>query len=360
MKRAAVLGLGQVSAVGTGVEALRQALQGRPPAPEWASGRGDDRPVAVLRARPVGLEQQVNPRLVRRLDAYSRATLLAGLTAWREAGTEGVAPERAGVILATGYGPLGTAFAFIDDLIDKGDSLGSPVLFAGSVATAPVSSLTTTLDLRGPSLTLTSYSLAWPRALALALGWLDRRTVDRVLLVSADELHEVAIYARGRKGESPRDGVIRPLDFDACTHVPGEAYSALVLARPGEGRARWGTIEEPRFDAEDPPVLAPETPVFLAAAGNQAEGATYRRLAGTTSRLAAYSGLWGASPTGDALCAVSAMVSLTDRRWYPLPSGSSDPRLHLLDAASPPADAIVCVTADSAGKTAYFRIARGE
>ena len=190
--RARILGIGQVRACGDGVLALRAALRGDRPAPEWIEMTPASRGIRVpgFTASAAGLAAMTEARFVRRLDPFAQRFLLAALLAVKDGGGLG-APERAGIVVATGYGPLATSFAFLDDLIDQGDDLGSPFKFSISVHNAPASSLSLLPGVTGPTLTVTSFDGAWPMALASAMRWLEERTVDRAIVLAGDEYHGV-------------------------------------------------------------------------------------------------------------------------------------------------------------------------
>jgi len=201
---------------------------------------GPQETVAILRAECGSARSLVAPGVARRLDDFSLPALCAALLALQDSGLTLPNPERVGILVATGWGALGSTFAFLDDLVVKGDGLASPIHFAQSVHNAPAFVISSALKVTGPATTLTGFSLAWPRALATALGWLERRLVDLVLLCSADEHHPVVGYALRELGGWAKDGQMRPLDLHAPSYVPGESFTTMVLGPEAELPARWG------------------------------------------------------------------------------------------------------------------------
>ncbi len=262
-----ILGAGQVSACGPGLDALREALEGAPPAPAALAHRTGSIPAFL--ADPGDWKQVIPARRARRLDAFSRNSLHAASLALGDAGVEIDDPARVGIVAATGHGPVRTTFTLLDRMIDRGDDFMSPMEFSISVHNAPAAALSSFFGLQGPCLTLTGFHLAWPQALCRAVDWLTGGAVDRVIALAADEVHEVMAYARDRQGgaEPPH---------------PGETYAALLLGRPGEPGAR-GLLQPPRLvrdlDGED--VLDPADHALI----------------------------WGTNPTCDALSTVAAVLS---------------------------------------------------
>ena len=126
-------GLGIVFPGGAGVPALRAALSaGRPLTGETLVKE----PVPVLKVPAAALTG--NPVLApaRRADRFCKMTLLAATEAL--AGSA-VPPERIGIILATAFGPHGTVFKFVNDLLEFGDEQASPTVFSQSVHAAAAS-----------------------------------------------------------------------------------------------------------------------------------------------------------------------------------------------------------------------------
>jgi 3-oxoacyl-[acyl-carrier-protein] synthase II len=363
--RAAIAGLGQLSAAGAGIAALRRALTGARPEPAWhtCESRAAATRVPVYRASDAGAEGLVAPRAARRLDDLSRRALCAARLAMQDGALETTDPERFGILVVTGYGPLSSTFAFLDDVIDKGDALASPLLFSRSVHNAPTFTISSALGLRGPTLTVTGFGLPWARGLATAMGWLERDEVDLVLLGSADEFHPVVGCGLAELGALSSDGCLRPLDLLAPGTTPGETFTAMVLGRPETHHAKWGLVEPPQFfrgscTGLELPAAAP---LFLAASGDPEAGKTYLELARNLGRpVAAYGSLWGANPSADAMTIAAGAISLADQRFYETPHRDAVPAELELLGAGPTGScaALCCATADATGRGALITIHR--
>ena len=170
-----ILGLGQLSACGPGIEPLTGALAGEPPRPEWVATTEGEAPVTapILRVRAEGTEQLVAGRAMRRLDDFARHFVISTRLAVEDLGTPLPPAERIGVVMGTGYGSLATAFSNLDDIIDYGDATSSPFKFAVSVNNAPSSCVSTVLAARGPCLTVTGFFNLQANVLRIASQWLE-------------------------------------------------------------------------------------------------------------------------------------------------------------------------------------------
>jgi 3-oxoacyl-[acyl-carrier-protein] synthase II len=375
VSRVALAGLGQVSAAGAGLDCLRQALAGARPEPEWLPAfRGAEGPaVPVLRAKVGHARGLVAPGVARRLDDFSLPALCAALLATQECGVSLPAPERVGIVVATGFGALGSTFAFLSDIVDKGDGLASPIHFAQSVHNAPAFVISSALGITGPSTTVTGFALAWPRALEIAVDWLELGRCDLVLLCSADELHPVAGHALRQLGGWAEDGRMRPLDLDRPSYVPGESFTAMALGRPSEVAPSWGLLEAPRFvhtakpNGDDAPAATDTARLetwLLGACGHPSEASSYRALArgarGGRS-VGAYAALWGGSPTAEAMTVAAAALMLHDGVLRPPPGCEQRSEgIPLLEPGPLAPDAALhCAAVGSDGRAATMAVRRG-
>ena len=367
-RAAKVLGLGQVSAVGAGTDALRGALAGRTPAPEpsWADcfeGAADGRLPRLL-AVTGEAEGLVPSRVGRRLDRFSLCALVAAELAMGELDRPPADPTRVGIALATGWGAMQSTFRYLGDIFAKGDGLASPLLFPRTMHSAPAAVMSSTLGVRGPVSSFTGFGRAWSHALGGALGWLQAGAASEVLLVSADEHYDGVAWGRMQLGGWAPDGRMRPLDLERGSHVPGETYTAMVLVRADDERpARWGTIEEPRFGGagEETTGGAP-APLFLAAHGDPDEAPRYLEIARAAHEIAAYGALWGGNPTVEAMSAVAAAISLADGRIYDVPArDSATGGLAVVSPGRPAGGlaAIRCASVDGRGRRAFVTLRRG-
>ncbi len=322
-----ILGIGSVSALGCGCESLEAALSGsrqpriEPVAVHTESGQID---LPVYWAVAEGLERFVPRRALRRLDSFTRMALLSSFLALEDAGLIIEDKTRIGVVFGTGHGPLKTTFQYQDKIIDDGDAGASPTLFANSVHNALASQVSIFTGIEGPCLTITSFELTATEVLTTAAAWLQRGTVDHVLLGVGDEYCAALGYAicRLRDGGTNR---IDPLDFDRCSYLPGEGFVAFVLGNVPPAKRVYGHIHrivsQRSFARPHAELLAGHRAIFLAANGDQRSGTSYKQLDLSGVEVAAYSPLYGSMPVGLGFDLAFAAISCRAGRLYPSAPG---------------------------------------
>ncbi len=189
MKPVAVQGIGVVGAFGHQVDQLEKALSGCLPVPETVCL---DLPetslfVDVFRADVRPIERIVDKQTLRRLDRYSRMAVLAARQSLEDAGGLNGTRERLGVIIATGYGPVGSTCAFLNSIQDTCQPFPSPTHFSNSVHNAAAANICMHLGITGPALTVSQSENAVTSALLTAGVWLAEDRVDAVLFGVVDE-----------------------------------------------------------------------------------------------------------------------------------------------------------------------------
>jgi hypothetical protein len=232
-----VLGAGAVTPIGRELRVIREKLI-------EAVGGGDE----AARVDDSLLLNTAASVQLRRADRFTRMAVIAAGDAWGAAAgfCAGVAPERIGLILSSGFGPHCRGFKFLDGILDAGDTAASPTDFSHSVHGAAAAYISRLLDIRGPSLSITDFEIGFEEAVRIAQCWLNEKACDRVLIGATDELGEVYLSCAQRmlKGRAIR---------------PGEGAVFFVLGPGGIG-------EGPRLDAAGLPgevdLLAVEDPAL--------------------------------------------------------------------------------------------------
>ena len=125
-------------------------------------------------------------KALRRTDELTNLAVIAAAQALAQARSTQPAPEEVGIFLGTAFGPLETNFRFLDTLLDDGEGQASPTLFSHSVYNTAAGYISRLMDLRGPALTLTSFT--WPFLAALDTAWqfMARKKVRRALVVAVE------------------------------------------------------------------------------------------------------------------------------------------------------------------------------
>ena len=220
----AIVGQGAVTPAGIGFE----SLVGREPViSKAASLRMPEKVWSVLRVNqkaPELLRWQFEPRLRRSspltfflIEAAAQA--LAGLNEYERAQT--------GLIIAYSAGCLIYSRRFFEGILRDGPALASPALFPETVFNSPGSHVASVFKLNGAAYALVGDETAMIAALKTASTWLQRKRVERVLILGADEFDPLALdaYQCSRwlkhRGSSPG-------------FLPSEGAGAL-LVRPAVG-----------------------------------------------------------------------------------------------------------------------------
>lgn len=230
MMRMAIEGLGVAGSFGNSLDALALAAH------SLLAGQ----PFAVNRqADTESLKAYMPARALRRVDHFTRMTLLAAFSALADAGLTSADLADTGIVLATGYGPARLTFDFLDSLIDYGPEMASPLAFSHSVHNIPAATVALTLKVTGPCTTVSQFETSVGAALTSASAWLTEGRVSRVLVGAADEFTdylEVAAAAVANELPSPGSGGRRGL-------MLGDGAVFLLLHGDAK-RARHGFISD--------------------------------------------------------------------------------------------------------------------
>jgi 3-oxoacyl-[acyl-carrier-protein] synthase II len=365
-----IRGVGTVCSLGSGIDALRDGLQGaKKPVVELrevetADGRRVQLPVHV--AQLEGLDRFVNKRAQRRLDLFTRMALLASFLAVEDSGLSFPDPARVGIVFGSGYGPLRTSFAFQDGLIDDGDRCASPTHFANSVHNAPASQLSIAMGLQGPCSTITCFERTTAAVFDQARRWLDEGLCDHVIAGAGDEFCDPLGYVVA----SAKSGKDRGPEREGGDYHPGEGFAAFVLARAdgpnavGIEAVRVGALGE----ADESRVSGVDV-VFAARRGCPAERSAWGIVLKDARAVATHTALWGSTPTGDALEIAAATLCIRDgaARGIIFSDAAADTSAGANPNADPTASAqrlnalnrIACLQCDKTGPVGMVVLAGG-
>jgi 3-oxoacyl-[acyl-carrier-protein] synthase II len=302
----AIQGIGLTAGFGCGVNAFRTVLQ-QGSVPE------------NYRADVSGLTEFIPWRALRRIDHFSKMTLLGACLALKDADLLEADRSRMGVVIASGYGALKTTFNFLDSYLDFGYSCSSPTHFSNSVHNAAAAHVSIQLKTTAPSLTVTQFEMSVASALLSAQQWLAEGRVDQVLFGAVDEVCDVLHYCRNQFfGEGER-GPLQPFDFEKQSAVAGEGAAFFILSRE-DGSPPYGFIEEVLLGnylarQASPPA---DDLLVLGADGHKECGLQYRHLL-NGRKAAAYAPLYGSFPAAAGFDLAVAAISQRDGKIYPSP-----------------------------------------
>lgn len=257
-----IQGMSCLGSFGSGIEALVKA---RPLAPSQEDGRAPDADTSPLKGR-------LPARTLRQIGRFSRMALLCLLQTLDDAD---LSPETSfedtGIILATGYGPATTTFAYLDSILAHGEEMASPLSFSHSVHNIPAATVALTIGLTGPCATVCQLAGSVAASLITARQWLDEGRVSRVLLGAVDEHTPTLaatvsrLIAERSSSAASRQGIRRTLPVSE-----GAVFFCLDSAREAK-RGYIGNIVMQRGAASDcEAFVAAKTrsgaPVFLSGA----------------------------------------------------------------------------------------------
>jgi 3-oxoacyl-[acyl-carrier-protein] synthase II len=243
--------------------------------------------------------------------------VLAAAGAMNDAAIEGIGGKKVGIILATAFGAHVTTFDFLDGILDFGEANASPTAFSNSVHNAAASYVSSALDLKGPTLTVTSFRLSFPSALQLAQGWLEQGRCDYLLVGCAEQYGNVLGHVTGRKLNRATDGIIRPFTFAPTAQVPGEGGVFFLLGRettPESYCALEGvTTTEPR-PSGDPADLQ-----IIACDGMLQDESLILAALDRERPVTGFAPLYGSSMGGSAFSVACGALMLKQQRIYAAP-----------------------------------------
>ena len=129
-----------------------------------------------------------HPRL-RRSSAISRFAVLAGLAALEDAKLilDAKTAARTALIFAVSNGGVIYTRRFYHEVVESGALAASPLLFPETVFNAPASHLAAILGISGASYTLVGDGAVGILALRMAEDLMESETLDRCLVVAAEE-----------------------------------------------------------------------------------------------------------------------------------------------------------------------------
>lgn len=229
--------LGQQSAAGQGIKALRAALAGEtkvvPTILQVATAKGDVA-VPVYAAPETVLPDSIPESVKRRMARMSRmcfASLSEALTGAFGPNMEELRrhPERIGLVVGTAFGCMQLANTYQRRIILEGYAGASPSLFASSIHNSLAAHLSISFGIQGPNSTTATMEHTTMGALQLACAWLNQGHLDHVAVLIGDELSDYHSYFAAHTS-GPTAGGLDPYS-DACTASPGEGVVCLLLSK---------------------------------------------------------------------------------------------------------------------------------
>src|SRR5689334_2656054 len=187
----------------------------------------------------------------RRLDRGGQMAVIAARDAWADAGGDeavGVAPERLGVVVASGIGGITTLLHAYDTLNTKGARLVSPLSIPMLMPNGPAAAIGLERVARAGVHTPVSACASGAEAIAMGADMIREGRADVVLAGGTEAcIHPLpiaafaAMKAMSMRNDEP-ERASRPYDKGRDGFVLGEGSGVLVLESEEHARARGARI----------------------------------------------------------------------------------------------------------------------
>ncbi|MDQ6622688.1 MAG: hypothetical protein M3Y86_04280 [Verrucomicrobiota bacterium] len=249
----AIAGMGWVTPLGNGVASVYERLRaGERATAETITSPIHPRRYPVFRvpaAATAGLP--AHPRL-RRSSAISRFAAAAGLAALDDAQLklDEATAARTAIIFAIANGGVIYTKRFYHEVVESGAQSASPLLFPETVFNAPASHLAAILGITGASYTLVGDGAVGVLALKMAEDLLGNSTLDRCLIVGAEEADWLLCDAYSRWHLLRADSPVETFAARPRGTILSEGAGAILLESEQRASARPDSrIEIERIDA---------------------------------------------------------------------------------------------------------------
>ncbi|WP_433079641.1 beta-ketoacyl-[acyl-carrier-protein] synthase family protein [Dactylosporangium sp. CA-052675] len=248
-----VTGMGALSPLGEGVEALWQGLL----AGRSGVRRIDDLlPPGVLDELPVriGATMAVSPDTLltrvqaRRMDRCEQAALVAARQAWQDAGAPEVDTERLAVVIGTGIGGVSTLLGQDDVLEEKGPGKVSPLTVPMLMPNGPAAWVSIEFGAHAGVYTPVSACASGAEAIALGVRLIRSGEADIVIAGGSEAAITpltLAGFAQARTLSKRNDEPLRasrPFDVDRDGFVMGEGAGIVILESASHAAARGARV----------------------------------------------------------------------------------------------------------------------
>jgi 3-oxoacyl-(acyl-carrier-protein) synthase len=230
-----IAGIGWVTPLGSDLDGVwKRLLNGdTATAASIASPLGRAYPVYSVPAEATA-KAPAHPRL-RRSSAISRFAVVAGLAALEDAGLklDDETAARTALVFAVSNGGVIYTKKFYHEIVESGAKGASPLLFPETVFNAPASHLAAILGIAGASYTLVGDGAVGILALKMAEDLMESETLDRCLVVGAEEADWLLCDAY-RKWRLLRSAPpIEPFGPRPRGTILSEGAGAVLLTRNG-------------------------------------------------------------------------------------------------------------------------------
>ena len=232
-------GMGWVTPLGSGVSHVwERLLNGEEAVAQPVESAIKHRSYIAFRVPPEATATApAHPRL-RRSSAISRFAVVAGLAALEDAQLklDPAAAERTALIFAVSNGGVVYTKRFYHEVVEAGAQAASPLLFPETVFNAPASHLAAILGINGASYTLVGDGAVGLLALKMAEDLMLDPSLDRCLVVAAEEADWLLCDAYARWHLLRPAPPIEPFRISPRGMIVSEGAGAVLLDRTSDLR----------------------------------------------------------------------------------------------------------------------------
>lgn len=251
-RRVVVTGMGALTPLGQSVKMFWDSLvAGRNACAEITHFDATDFPVRIAcEVKDFKVEDFIDKREARKMDLCTQFGVAASLMAWKDSGiAEGeYDPDRAGVIIGSGVGGIGTLEDQHTVLMEKGPRRVSPFFIPMLIADMPGGMASIFLGLKGPNFATVSACASGAHAIGTSFRLVQRGDADIVVtggteaavcpMAMAGFANMKAISARN---DDP-SRASRPFDAERDGFVLGEGAGIVVLEELEHAKRRGAEI----------------------------------------------------------------------------------------------------------------------
>ena len=235
---AVITGTGVVSPLAVGTAAFVKAVR---------DGRSAIKPLAQPSDVAVGarFDGPFDPGIDKKqkflMDSVSQYAVAAAKEAMAMAGLAAVPANRIGAIIGIGVGAIETLDSAYQELY-AGPGRVSPFTIPRSMPSAPASSISMTLGVRGPAFCTASACASSAHAIITGALWLEAGLADAVIVGGSETPFAPGLLRGWNAMRVMADDTCRPFSIQRRGMVLGEGAAMLVLERLDDARARGATI----------------------------------------------------------------------------------------------------------------------
>ncbi len=199
--------------------------------------------------KDLAIEDYLERKEARRLDAFIQYGLVAGIQAVRDAGIDdGVDGDRVGVAIGSGIGGINTIEATHSTCMDRGPGRVSPFFVPSSIINMIAGKLSIQYGFRGPNIAVVTACTTGTHNIGFGMRMIQNGEADVMVVGGAEQATSpvtvagfASMKALSTRNDDP-ERASRPWDRDRDGFVLGDGAGVLVIEDYEHARARGASI----------------------------------------------------------------------------------------------------------------------